>query len=87
MRALGEWGAYCRAEERKLQAAHYLHWMVGGADFDYLLKATVGEAYLRALRRGVAPDQAQAEAAFDGMRCVSGAAQDVHERYLLSLGA
>lgn len=43
---------------------------VGGADFDYLLKATVGEAYLRVLRRGGTPDEARAEAIADGSECV-----------------
>ena len=100
MRALGEWVDYCRDEERRLRAP-YLQWAVGGADFDYLLKATVGEAYLRALRAGKAPDGARDVAAREGDYCVSvngayelhrwnhagrACADDVHARYLGLLG-
>lgn len=43
---------------------------VGSADFDHLLKATVGEAYLRVLRKGGSPQEARDEAVKDGNHCV-----------------
>ena len=43
---------------------------VGGADFDYLLKAVVGESYLRALRKRNGPSVALEVAKKDGKECV-----------------
>lgn len=43
---------------------------IGGADFDYLLKATCGFAYLRALRNGGTPAEALRAAENDGVECL-----------------
>ena len=69
MRALGEKIAYYREQERRLRPPHDMVG-AGGADFDWLLKAAVGEAYLRALRLGIAPSCAHRVAADEGAQCV-----------------
>ncbi len=43
---------------------------VGGADFDYNLKAIVGDEYLRSLRRGTTPQEALVAAAAAGTEAV-----------------
>lgn len=43
---------------------------VGSQDFDHLLKAVVGEAYLRALRKGKPPTEAHLESVKEGNDCV-----------------
>ena len=70
MRVIDEW-VY---EQRRQELLHRPPWGtigVGGSDFDFLLKATVGEAYLRILRCGGTPQEAHAEAVKDGSECVA----------------
>ena len=43
---------------------------IGGADFDYLLKANCGFAYLRVLRNGGSPADALKAAENDGAECL-----------------
>lgn len=57
MRKLGDIVTDWEQRGRKLLPPHGTL-AVGGADFDYLLKAIVGEEYLRALRRGHTPAEA-----------------------------
>lgn len=44
--------------------------MVGGADFDFTLKATIIDSYLRILRKGGTPKEALQEAIKDGQECI-----------------
>lgn len=60
---------YHREQERKLIPPHGTVG-IGGSDFDHLLKATVGEAYLRVLRRGGTAQEAHQQATEDGRDCV-----------------
>ena len=69
MRVISEWVD----EQRHQQCVRTPPWGtvgVGGADFEFLLKATVGEAYLRILRRGGTPEEAHVEAVAEGNYCV-----------------
>lgn len=70
MRAIGEWVEH----QRRQEVIHRPPWGsigVGGADFDFLLKAVVGESYLRVLRRGGNAREAHAEAVNAGDHCVT----------------
>ena len=69
MRCIDKWVNSNREQERKL-VPPYGTIGVGGADFDYLLKTTAGEAYLRVLRRNGTPEEAHEEAIADGNHCV-----------------
>lgn len=70
MRIIRKTVDYNREQERKL-IPPYGCLAVGGADFDYLLKATVGEAYLRVLECGGTPEEAHREAVANGNLCVN----------------
>ncbi len=70
MRVISEWVDMNREQEQFIQQRSNAL-SVGSADFDYLLKATVGEAYLRALRNGGTPAEAHLMAVADGNYCVS----------------
>ena len=70
MRKINEWVESNYAIERKLRP-NYGERAIGGADFSYLLKALVGEAYLRALRHNKTPDEALASAIEEGNYCVN----------------
>ena len=70
MRAIGEWIDYHREQEHRLRPRTG-EVAVGSADFDHLLKATVGEAFLRSLRQGETPVVARIKAAEEGDQCVA----------------
>lgn len=69
MRVIRKWVNYHRERERLL-APRYGELMIGGVDFDHLLKATVGEVFLKEIGGGKTPEEARDIAAVDGDDCV-----------------
>ena len=69
MRVIGAWATFHREKATALYPK-YGEVAIGGADFDHLLKAVVGESYLRVLRRGGSVEAARAEAVKYGNECV-----------------
>ena len=69
MRLIREWVDYHYGQEWRLRP-NSGELALGGADFDHLLDATVGEAYLIALSMGKSPSEAHREAVEAGNHCV-----------------
>ena len=69
MRRISEWVDFQRKQAQELYPS-YGTLGIGGAGFDYLLKAVVGESYLRVLRHGGTNDEAYLQAVLDGNDCV-----------------